>query len=229
MTKPFQPQSAMASSKLTHYNSMSSFKNDTCANKIDSRFLLPTAYSLQPPAFSSPSAWTLLEMLVVLTLIAILSVLIFPTERSWQHQLEQHASLSLLLRSCEEARSRAMTQRLTTWLILQHPTSGKDSFILLQETENGDTSLITAWKELPKDIHATLQPLNNHSLPTRFFEKLPQNFRPPSNQLSGIAWNSEGSIIEPSQISILTLLTTSNKKIGQILFLKNSGRALLTK
>ena len=168
-------------------------------------------------------------MLVVLTLIAILSVLIFPAEQSWQHQLEQHSSLSLLLRSCEEARSHAMTQRLTTWLILQHPTSGKDSFILLQETENGDVSLITAWKNLPKDVRFALLPPTNTSLPKSLLTKLPQVFQLTSNQLSGIAWNSEGSIVEPSQISILTLLTTSNKKIGQILFLKNSGRALLTK
>ncbi len=173
------------------------------------------------------SAWTLLEMLVVLTLITVLSVLIFPAEQAWQQQLEKRASLSLLLRSCEEARSCAMTQRLTTWLLLQHPTSGKDSFVLLQETENGDTSLIRPWKELPKDIHATLQPLNNHFLPTRLLEKLPQNFQSPSNQLSGIYWNSEGRILESSEISTLSLLTISNKKIGQILFLKNSGRAVL--
>ena len=175
------------------------------------------------------SAWTLLEMLVVLTLITVLSVLIFPAERSWQQQLAQRASLSLLLRSSEEARSRAMTQRLTTWLLLQHSTSGKDSFALLQEEENGDTRLITPWRELPKDAHATLLPPNNSSLPTILLEKLPQNLGSATNQLSGIAWNSEGSIVEPSEISTLTLLTTSNKKIGQILFLRNSGRALLAK
>ena len=175
------------------------------------------------------AAWTLLEMIVVLALIAGFSLLLFSAEQAWQHQLEQRASLSLLLRSCEEARSRAMTQRLTTWLLLQHPISGKDSFVLLQETENGDASFIRAWKELPKDIHATLQPLNNHSLPTRLLEKLPQNFRSPTNQLSGIGWNSEGSILKPSEVSTLRLLTISNKKIGQILFLRNSGRALLAK
>ncbi|MBX9578443.1 MAG: type II secretion system GspH family protein [Chthoniobacterales bacterium] len=178
---------------------------------------------------SPKSAWTLLEMLVVLAVIAVLSALTFPAEQAWKQKSVQRSSLSLLLRSCEEARSRAITQRLTTWLILQHPTSGKDSFVLLQETENGDTSLITAWKELPKDVRFIFLPPTSTSLPTTFLEKLPQNLRVRSNQLSGIAWNSEGSIVEPSKVSTLSLLTTSNKKIGQILFLRNSGRALLAK
>ena len=181
-----------------------------------------------PPVFSQ-AAWTLLELLVVLALIATLSVLIFPAERAWQHQIVQRASLSLLLRSCEEARSTAMAQRLTTWLLLQHPTSGKDSFALLQEKENGDTCLITSWKELPKDVHFSLLPPTSTSLPESLRAKLPQDLRSTTDHLSGIAWNSEGSIVAPAEVSTLNLLTPSNKKIGQIIFLKNSGRVLLAK
>lgn len=175
------------------------------------------------------SAWTLLEMLVVLTLIAVLSVLIFPVEQAWQDQLVQRSSLSLLLRSCEEARARAMTQRLTTWLLLQHPTSGKDSFALLQESEHDDISLITAWKELPRGIHFSFSSSINMTLPESLRAKLSQDPLATNTQLSGIAWNNEGNIVEPSENSTLNLLTASNKTIGQILFFRNSGRALLAK
>ena len=167
-------------------------------------------------------------MLIVLTLIALLSVLIFPAEQAWQQNLTQRAIVSLLLRSCEEARVRAITKRLMTSLLLQHSLSGKNSFALLQETENGDMNLITSWKELPKDIHFVLLPPMNTSFSTTLLEKLPQQLRSTSSQLSAITWNSEGSIAEPSENVTLHLLTTSNKKIGQILFLKNSGRALLS-
>jgi prepilin-type N-terminal cleavage/methylation domain-containing protein len=175
----------------------------------------------------SQSAWTLLELLVVLALIALLSLFVFSAEQASQRQLLQRPLVSLLLQSSEEARSRAMEQRLTTWLILQHGTSGKDSFALFQEQENGELCLIASWKELPKDIHVVLLPLGNNTLPESL--KLPPNLCAIKTQLSGIAWNHQGNIIAPSEIPTLNLLTNSNKKIGQILFLKNSGRAHLVK
>jgi type II secretory pathway pseudopilin PulG len=190
---------------------------------------MKTDYRAQEKKNSFRMAWTLLEMLIVLTLIAVFSVLIFPAAQTWQQQLVQRASLSLLLRSCEEARSHAMTQRLTTWLLLQHSCSRKDSFALLQETENNTTTLISSWKELPTDVHFTLSPAISTTLPEPLRLKLPQDLRPISDRLKGIAWNNEGSIVTPLEKVTLTLLTTSNKRITQILLLKNSGRAVLIK
>jgi len=171
------------------------------------------------------SAWTLLELLVVLAIIAGLALLIVPAEQLFQYHLTQRTSLALLLQYCEEGRVIATRQRLTTWLLLQHPNSGRDSFALLEEREDGSTSLLSSWRELPRELHFVLQPEGSSSLPETL--QLPQNISLSADHLSGIAWNSEGAIANASENLTLILVTISNRKIGQILFLKNSGRVVL--
>jgi hypothetical protein len=170
-------------------------------------------------------------MLAVLALIAGVTLLIFPVEQACQHQLIEHTDLTLLLRSCDEARATAMRQRLTIWLLLQHPLSGNESFVLLEENTAGSTHFIGSWKELPRGVHSVFSPPSSGLLPEALLKHLPPDLFSVSNHLSAVGWNGEGAIVLPPEISefILSFVTTSNRAVDQILFLKNSGRAFLRK
>jgi hypothetical protein len=124
-----------------------------------------------------------------------------------------------------------MRQRLTIWLLLQHPLSGNESFVLLEENTAGSTHFIGSWKELPRGVHSVFSPPSSGLLPEALLKHLPPDLFSVSNHLSAVGWNGEGAIVLPPEISefILSFVTTSNRAVDQILFLKNSGRAFLRK
>lgn len=176
----------------------------------------------------SQAAWTLLETLVVLAIITIVSTFIFPVERVWQHQLTGHIAASLLQKSCEEARAHAIAKRTTTWLLIGHFPLRQDAFTLLEETENGSLSQLVPWKELPKNTHIVFPPSLDTGISTFVRSQLPSSLLEKiGTPWSGIAWNSEGSIIAPKDLHTLDVIIDPTQKRKRLLFSKTSGRVFL--
>ena len=194
------------------------------------------------PKFSE-KGFTLLELLVTLTLITCIALLTLPAWHLLQEREARHGSMALLLGSLEQARTAAVQEHGDTWGIFRHhKTSTHDSFRLLQQTEEGSIKPLTPWVNLPEHITFLLTPktIMSESPPSMLIQALhnlsPEEIFKETDRLGSLQYNTQGVIISPPQGGnelILNFSTSLHDTSGSqkkasfdtIIFSRLTGRA----
>ena len=195
--------------------------------------LRPTTYKLQSTA--SLHAWTLIEMLMVITLLLCLAALTFPSWHGLQKKMLAHGSADLLLSSLEEARTTALQHHLETWVIFQHRTESiGDRFCIFQKPEDEKSSPAVHWVALSSGVIFNLTPktIMSEALPAEVIRVLPEYVAEENVGLGAICYNGQGSIVQPAEGDDQLLLeltsTSKNKTLSEpIVFSRLTGRAML--
>ncbi len=102
-------------------------------------------------------AFTLLELLVTITVIAALISLILPAWTSVKRSRSRQAALTITMESLERARTAAITGKKETWVLFRHgttPQGGKTAgdsgdAIRIIEKEGAELAPIGPWQPLP--------------------------------------------------------------------------------
>lgn len=113
--------------------------------------------SVNAPISSMRRAYTLLELLVTITVIAALCSLILPAWQSVKRSRSRQAALTITMESLERARIAAITGKKDTWVVFRHrknPPVGRQGndrcdAIRIIEKERENISPIATWQPLP--------------------------------------------------------------------------------
>ena len=190
---------------------------------------MPNRPILIPPA---REGFTLAELLVTLTLIALMALLMIP---AWKHSSEAWARKSAMIMSMEalgHGRNEAVSARRPVWLLFRHIPGTADAWRILAK---GDNSLapLTSWKTLPPGISFRVDSdcLTGAKPPGEIVTvALSGATLPPGSLVGGVMFLPSGSVGFPARGGgqlCLSLESPEHKTIATILLSRASGKATL--
>jgi len=124
----------------------------------------PSLFRSKPRWLASsgcPGAFTLLEILVTVALIAILSTLLVPSMRGLMGVAGPRGGVNLVASAVEQARLSALESGVSAYLGFpldlpggENPYSAVIVFRDARDDESGDFVAVSRWMRLPRGIHA---------------------------------------------------------------------------
>ena len=108
------------------------------------------------PSSKSRAAFSLIELLVVIGIIAIMLVVLAPAVTSLSKSSGRKSAVSNVMNALEQARSLAVTSGYATYVVFADQSMPADyrcrALIVFQDTENFTQKPVTNWRFLPTGI-----------------------------------------------------------------------------
>lgn len=145
------PESGLDSSPSGHFNLDSpkawiSFTLRACDTNGFHYFMIRMA------SLRKRSGFSLLEILVTMSLIAVLAALIVPCWGMITRSRSKQVATSLVMESLEGARQRAITSKNDIWVVFQHPGGIAHDSLRLLSKQSGIITPLDKWQPLPSGI-----------------------------------------------------------------------------
>ena len=102
--------------------------------------------------FGFSPGFSLLEMLVTMTLIAALASLVVPCWGMLTKSRSKQAATSIVMESLERARHAAITKKTDVWVIFQHQGGLQKDALRLLSRQGGIITTLDSWQPLPTGI-----------------------------------------------------------------------------
>jgi prepilin-type N-terminal cleavage/methylation domain-containing protein len=202
-----------------------SIARGTKTNKPSRAISQGSIFDFQLP--SATRAFTLIELLAVMAIIAIMLTLMLPAITGFSSTAGRRGAINSLMNAFEQARVAALETGTTVYVVLRRNTdpNEQDSFLICRERSDdmGDAAgtayiPIFSWQKLPKGIH--FFPASNTLLTTGGAGNLPANLTTsllPGNvtdPLFAIGFNNRSQIVFPLGEILSLYLGESIKSIS---------------
>ena len=169
-----------------------------------------TFAATQPPHSKSSSAFTLLELLVVVAVICVMLGLLAPAVASMTSPVGRKGAVTIVMNTLEQARVSAIeTGRETVVLfwkkngVAGFPPDEPDSLIILRKNEAGAWESISRWVKLPNGVLFQSENTSSLILTTQadqsMLDAVPNTTaKPTASQSGAVQFTTSGAVKSPS-------------------------------
>jgi prepilin-type N-terminal cleavage/methylation domain-containing protein len=169
-----------------------------------------TFAATQPPHSKSSSAFTLLELLVVVAVICVMLGLLAPAVASMTSPVGRKGAVTIVMNTLEQARVSAIeTGRETVVLfwkkngVAGFPPDEPDGLIILRKNEAGAWESISRWVKLPNGVLFQSENTSSLILTTQADQSMLDAFpkttaKPTASQSGAVQFTTSGAVKSPS-------------------------------
>ncbi len=159
------------------------------------------------------SAFSLIEVLVVMGLIAVLVALMAPAISGFSSTAGRRGAVNLVMNTIDQARVAAIEQGRDVQVIFWRRDSPEpDAIKVRRKNETGSWDEITKWVKLPRGVLLHNPPAPNVFKTTSQVDLAGLTGNPPTNQLGVIEFTPSGTLRVPKSPDNLVILTEGTRE-----------------